>query len=352
MSSALAGPGPGRSSGSASEIDVLIVSVGATTGWRAAARELEAAFAAAGARVLTADTGPVPEVRTFMLTDFVQARAARSAAAAAIAAHRPGAVVYCSMTAALLWPRPGAIWLDALAAENRPGRHGIWQRVMERRRLTEAPLVLTMAPGSLGPGSAGGPAGVPEVVVPVAVQRSGPLGHIRDIDALAYTGDPVKRRLDYILDAWRRARRGDETLVVAGIDRARGAGGSDSVTGVRFVGRLAPGEYRALLRRARVFVAAPRREDFGIAQLEALADGAMLVTTPAPGPYVALELARTLDPRLVAEDLAPALRAALDAPLPGYADRAAELVAPFHRDAVTLTISERVLPTLLPGWGA
>ena len=101
-----------------------------------------------------------------------------------------------------------------------------------------------------------------------------------------------------------------------------------------------------------MFVAAPRREDFGIAQLEALADGAMLVTTPAPGSYVALELARTLDPRLVAEDLAPALRAALDAPLPGYADRAAELVAPFHRDAVTLTISERVLPTLLPGWGA
>ena len=60
-------------------------------------------------------------------------------------------------------------------------------------------------------------------------------------------------------------------------------------------------EYRALLRRARVFVTAPRREDYGIAQLEALADGCMLVTTPSPGPYAALPLARALDPRLVSD---------------------------------------------------
>ncbi len=80
--------------------------------------------------------------------------------------------------------------------------------------------------------------------------------------------------------------------------------------------RSPPGEYRALLRRARVFVCAPRREDYGLAQLEALADGCLLVTTPAPGPYAALPIARALDPRLVAEDLAAALRTALDDPLP------------------------------------
>jgi glycosyltransferase involved in cell wall biosynthesis len=121
---------------------------------------------------------------------------------------------------------------------------------------------------------------------------------------------------------------------------------------VRFTGRLAPDEFRALLRRARVFVAASRREDFGIAQLEALADGAMLVTTPAPGPYPALGLARELDPRLVAEDLGPALRTALDDPAPGYAARAAELVAPFSREAVATTLTQHVLPRLLAGWGA
>jgi glycosyltransferase involved in cell wall biosynthesis len=323
--------------------DVLIVSVGATTGWRAAARELGAAFDRAGARTVTVDTGPVREVRTFMLTDLVQAWAARRTAARGIAAHRPRVVVYCSITAALLWPRPGVIWLDALAAENRPGRHGVWQRAVEGRRLARAPLVLTMAPDSLAPlGTERRP---DSVVVPVAVQSSGALAPVRDIDVIAYAADPVKRRLDFILETWRRARRGDETLVVTGID------GRSDVPGVRFTGRVPPDEFRALLRRARVFVAASRREDFGIAQLEALADGTMLVTTPAPGAYPALALARELDPRLVAEDLAPALRAALDDPAPGYAARAAELVAPFSRGAVTTTLSQRVLPRLLPGFG-
>ena len=55
----------------------------------------------------------------------------------------------------------------------------------------------------------------------------------------------------------------------------------------------------------------------------------MLVTTPAPGPYPALELARALDPRLVGEDLGRALRTALDGPAADYAARAAELLAPF-----------------------
>ena len=332
----MAVPGPGGAA------DVLIVSVGATTGWRAAARELGAAFQAAGARTVTVDTGPVPEVRTFMLTDLVQALAARRAAARGIAEHRPRTVVYCSITAALLWPRPGVIWLDALAAENRPGRHGVWQRLVETRRLARAPLLLTMAPDSLAPLRRPSP---DAVVVPVAVQRSGPPAAVRDLDVVAYAADPVKRRLDFILETWRRARRGEETLVVTGIDRA------SDVPGVRFTGRLAPDEFRALLRRTRVFVAASRREDFGIAQLEALADGAMLVATPAPGSYPALRLARELDPRLVAEDLAPALRAALDDPAPGYADRAADLVIPFSREAVSTTLTQHVLPRLLPGWG-
>jgi hypothetical protein len=74
----------------------------------------------------------------------------------------------------------------------------------------------------------------------------------------------------------------------------------------------------------------------------------MLVTTPAPGPYPARDIARQLDPRLVADDLAPALRAALDDPAPMYAQRAAELVAPFSRPAVDRTVAQEVLPALLP----
>ena len=98
---------------------------------------------------------------------------------------------------------------------------------------------------------------------------------------------------------------------------------------MRYAGMIAPAEYRALLRRARVFVTAPRWEDYGIAQLEALADGCALVTNEAPGPYAALPLARALDPRLVGDGLAAALRLALDDPAQGYAERAAGGLAPW-----------------------
>ena len=95
------------------------------------ARELTSAFERAGVRAELVETGPLRAVRTFALTDLAQALAARRAYARRQPASRrtPGAVVYCSVTAALLWPRPGAIWLDAVAAENRPGRHGVWQRI-------------------------------------------------------------------------------------------------------------------------------------------------------------------------------------------------------------------------------
>jgi hypothetical protein len=117
---------------------------------------------------------------------------------------------------------------------------------------------------------------------------------------------------------------------------------------VELAGRLAPDEYRALLRRARLFVTAPLREDYGISALEALADGCMLVTTPALGAYPAADLARALDSRLVTDDLPKALRLALDDPVTGYSERAAELLEPYSREALDRTLAEQVLPRLLP----
>lgn len=323
-----------------SRADVLVVSVASTTGWGLAANELVESLSRAGAKVAMVRTGRLPRVRTFALTDFVEAGAARRACVKGIAEYDPAAIIYCSMTAALLWPRPGAVWLDSVAAENRPGRHGIWQRTVELRRLREASIVLAMSNRALAalPPSA---VATDVVVVPVPVEGSGPAAGVRDVDVVAYAGNPEKKRLDYVLDAWSRARRGDETMVVAGTDELA------PVEGVRVAGRMTQADYRALLRRARVFVAAPRREDYGIAPLEALADGCMLVTTPAPGPYPALDIARQLDPRLVADDLVPALRAALDDPAPMYAPRAAELIAPFSRQAVDRTLAHAVLPVLL-----
>jgi glycosyltransferase involved in cell wall biosynthesis len=324
--------------------DVLIVSLGATAGLREADHELAASLRRAGATVAVVETKRAPTVRTFALTDLLWARAARRAAAGAPAAR---AVVYSSVTAALLWPRPGAVRFDAPAAGNRPGRHGLWQRPVERRRLAVAPL---LAPWSELALKEVPTPHAPVVVVPVPVEPSGPASR-RDLAAITYAADPAKKGLDRVLAAWGRARREGEELIVVGVSREEAPSHVGEIAtrtpGVRFVAQLPHAEYRALLRRARVFVTAPRREDHGIAQLEALADGAQLLTTPAPGPYVALPLARALDPRLATPDLASGFRAALDEPAPEYAERAAQAIAPFRRQAVDAIVAERLLPALL-----
>lgn len=319
-----------------SRIDVLVVAIDTTAGWRGNADALVGSLSRAGASVEKVGAGPVPRVRTLALTDFVEARAARRAAERGIAEHDPAAIVYCSVSAALLWPRQGAIWFDSWAAENRPGRHGVWQRPVERRRLAQAPLLMSMSER---------PELEQAVLVPAPVKSTLAEGRPpRDIAALAYAGDPEKRRLGYLLEVWERCRREGETLVVAGTDEL------GARPGVEVVGPLPPAEYRALLRRTRVFVAAPRFEDYGTAPLEALADGCLLATTPAPGPYPARELARTLDPRLVDERLERALRTALDDPLPEYSQRAAELLEPFGPEAVDRTVARDVLPRLMTRW--
>jgi glycosyltransferase involved in cell wall biosynthesis len=318
--------------------DILLVSLGSTAGLRAADAELAGALERAGANVAVVGARAPREVRTLALTDFAWARAARAAATRGIDEHRPRAIVYCTVTAALLWPRAGAIRYDAPAAANRPGRHGVWQRPLERRRLRAAPLLVPQAPGTLAESPS---PHARAVVVPIPVEPSGPAMRERDIAAIAYAANPEKKGLDRVLRAWAAARRAGEELVVTGTDRVpRG-------DGVRATGPLDPATYRALLCRARVFVTAPRREDYGIAQLEALADGCLLVTNAAPGPYAALPLARALDPRLVTDDLAGALRAALDDPRPRYAERALEAVAPYRRAAVDATVRDELLPALL-----
>jgi glycosyltransferase involved in cell wall biosynthesis len=336
----------GERQGARPSVDVLVVALPTTAGWRSAVPALTRAIERAGASVAVAEAAPVREVRTFMGTDFMQARAARVAAQAGIAAHRPRALIYASTTAALLGPRPGAIWFDSPAAQNRPGRHGLWQRPTERRRVAHAPLLLPMSEGGLAAlDSRGGRDRVPEVVLPVPVEPSAPTPAptaTRDVAALAYAADAEKKGLARILTAWAQARRPGETLLVAGQPVGPLAEGAEGT------GLLAPDDYRGLLRRARVFVAAPRHEDYGIAQLEALADGCRLVTAPAGGPYPALALARALDERYVSERLASALRAALDSPADDYAERAAQLLAPYRRATFDATVRERVLPVLMP----
>jgi glycosyltransferase involved in cell wall biosynthesis len=334
-------------------LDVLIVSLGSTQGLRTADQELRDSLVRAGARVaITPAIAPAP-TRTLMLTDLGWARAARAAAIHALADMplEPRAIVYSSTTAALLWPRPGAIRFDAPSAGNRSGRHGLWQRPLERRRLNSASLLLPWSQGGLDEAPVAARTGARALVLPVPVEPSGEPEPVRDIAAITYAANPAKKGLDRVLAAWRqvRADAGADELVIAGATVAdvEAAGLPAHEDGVRIVGPLPAHEYRALLRRARVFVCSPRREDYGIAQLEALADGCLLVTAPAPGPYVALPIARALDPRLVSHDLAGALHAALLQPPHEYAARAAQLLTMVARRAVDELVEHELLPRLL-----
>ncbi len=318
--------------------DVLIVSLGGTAGLREADAELARSLGRAGALVQVAPVARPPELRTFAAIELAWALNARRAAREAVRAYRPRAVLYSTTTAALLGPVPGAIRFDAPAAGNRPGRHGLWQRPVERRRFARASLLVPWSEGGLeeAPRPRAG-----AVIVPVPVSSSG-VGGERDIAAITYGANPSKKGLDRVLAAWARDARPGEELVVAGLEAARA--GAPPGAAVRFTGMMSRSEYRALLRRARVFVTAPRREDYGIAQLEALADGCVLVTTPSPGPYAALPLARALDPRLVADALP--IRTALDDPVPDYSERAALALAPWSPDAVDRVVAEELLPRL------
>jgi hypothetical protein len=293
----------------------------------------------AGATVVVARVKPPRAVRTLALTDYGWANAARTAAREALAREPAAAVIYSTITAALLGPVPGAIRFDSLAAANRPGRHGPWQRPLERRRLAQATLLIPLSDASL---EGAPPRHAPAVIVPVAVEPSGSMLPFarRDIAAITYAANPHKKGLDRVLQAWARARRGDEELVVAGVPDAPRA------DGVRVVGLLPRAEYRALLRRSRLYVTAPRREDYGIAQLEALADGCALVTTTAPGAYASLAAARRLDARLVGSDLAGAIRAALDEPREDYAAAAALELAAFSPASVDRVVARELLPRL------
>ncbi len=284
------------------------------------------------------------------VTDLVEARAARDAARGVDAR----VVVYSAVTAALL-SRPSvpyAIRFDSPASLNRPGAAGAWQRRAERSAMEHARVLLPWgeaARDALRPDLA-----AKAIPLHVPVEGAPGLGP-RDVDVLAYAGYPEKRGLDLLIRAWAEVPT-DARLVVAGIERERAEEflrrREIAVPArVEWRGLLARDEWEDTLQRTRIFVNASRREDHGLSQLEALAAGAMLVTVPSVGPYEALPLARRLEPHFVstaidAYPLSRVLRAALEADLPDYADRAIQELAPYRRERVEDVFRQQVLPAL------
>jgi glycosyltransferase involved in cell wall biosynthesis len=350
--------------------EILIVGCADTLGWRINEAEFAAALERLGvaSRIVRRTPALIHRVpRTYATAEMAEARAARRALREGMEGGRPRAVVLMSSTAAFFAPvqrlrRAGVgvgIRVDCPAAVNRPGIAGLPQRSLERRRLPQASAVIAM-----GPRSAATVAGVgaPVIALPVTVDvplaRSAPE---RPPRLLAYGSNPGRKGIDRIVRAWTELgqERGDAVLTITGLEpkhaemalrRARVA----PPPGVELPGSIPRQRHLELLRGATAFVSGSRWEEWGIAQLEALAAGVPLITTPARGAYEAEPLARELAPELVVpgDDIA-ALAAAMVAALTMGGDRrsryrreAARLIEPFEPQAVDRVMREQVLPVL------
>lgn len=344
-------------------MDIAIVSLGTTMGWRrgdeALAEHVEAAGASCELRPMR--LGAARHLQKAMaVTDVVQALAARRAAGGVDAR----AVVYSSITAALLQPlrRPHAIRFDTIAALSRPGAGGAWQRRRERSVLARADLLLpwSEAAGETASAAAALGGGEPrQIVLPCVVDVASESAPDAP-DATAYAANPDKRGLDVLCVAWREGAPESARLVVGGIGREDALRwlarrGVEPPAGVEFAGAVPRERWTALVAGSRAYVSAARYEDWGVAQMEALAAGTPLVTTPTPGPNVALPIARDLAPSLVAAGDAPAdLAAAIAAGLAlgaddrrDYATRARRRLEPYSDAALRSLVAERVVPALL-----
>jgi glycosyltransferase involved in cell wall biosynthesis len=165
---------------------------------------------------------------------------------------------------------------------------------------------------------------------------------------MAYTGQPANKGLDTIAKAWGAlgATRGKAELVVTGVEEAAGRNflrvrGIAEPPGLRWGGVLERDAYEEQLRTAAAFVSASRLEGHGIAQLEALAAGVPLVTTPSAGAYEAEPLAQALAPELHTSGDPAELGGAISRALSfspevraDYARRAAALLEPYAAERV------------------
>jgi glycosyltransferase involved in cell wall biosynthesis len=344
-------------------VDVLLVSPGTTAGWRRLDAHAAAALRELGLSVAVASTDfPLARHlrRTMQLTDLAEAAAMRHATTRALRRHRPRAILFSGVQSAMLQPRSrlriAGLRFDALATTNRPGRANLVQHLLERRALRH---LAALVPAGLTQAAAmSRDRRVAALPFPVTIPAT--VADDREPVVLCYAGNPDKKGLDVIAEAWNIAAPADRRLVVTGVEPERGRAylrrrGVAEPAGVEWAGTLDADRHAALLSHAVAYMSASRTEDYGITQLEALAHGTLLVTTPSRGGYEALALARALEPALVAGDespaaLATALRAALEMPAAArgaYRLRARELVAPYSEEEVRRRLAQDVMPLLL-----
>jgi Glycosyl transferases group 1 len=346
--------------------DVLLLSLGTTLGWRVADELLLAQIERAGASTAAVSVGIGASDRLrrgYPVNDVVEMYAARRAARTAIERHEPRALIVSSTTASMLLPRlpmPYAVRFDAPARLNRRGTKNAFLHALERRAMRRARVTVpfSVAGAEALPDGAARPVVVSPPIDPSAPRDDEPSE--RERLAVAYVPDPKAKGLDVAVGGWAAAGVEEARLEVYGLD-PEWARSHLSRTGlavpesVELCGSVPAAQFRARLRRALVFVHGARWEDWGQAPLEAVADGALLATVPAGGPYEGLRMARRLDASLVADridaqSLGTAIGAAFE--LPGdraraYREHAAELLRQYRSEVVQETVERELLPALL-----
>lgn len=353
---------------SRTQVDLLVVAPNTTPGLRSHYRTVVEALLEADLTVhtVTTDYGLLNRFRRGRPFDeIVVTVALRHATARALKKVDPKAFLLATSQTGLLLPkavlRRSAIRIDGLAASTRQKRRDYVTRLLERRCLREASLLLPYTQrvareaAELAPGR-------PTRVWPSPVSPGPGWASSRTRGAVCYANDPYKKGLDIAVGAWTLVGAQDSTLFVTGISetdarrylRRRRVEVPSSVV---FCGRMSSDAYRLLSSTVEIHLGSSRLDEFASTQLEALMDGAILVTVPSAGPIAPLDLALTLDSRLVAKsisssDLGVALEQAMrlpEAERATYRARAAALMQPFDRDHFLADLKMSIIPALLRG---
>jgi hypothetical protein len=252
-----------------------------------------------------------------------------------------------------------AIRFDGLATATRRQWWGAGSRALERRCLRRAAVLLPYTTAVARDAQTLIGSDRPSIVWPSPVRPGPPPAQERWPAGLCYANNPDKKGLDIAVSAWKLAAPGDHRLLIAGIEPAAGqrflrARGVDAPSNLEWCGRLPETRYRQLSASVLVHVGSSRVDEFATTQLEALMDGALLVTGPSQGPIEALHLARAIEPRLVAAEMTPEglavpIREALrldSQEREAYRRRAREALEPYTREAFINRLRDEVLPAL------
>jgi hypothetical protein len=353
-------------------VTLLVVSLATTAGWIVNEQELCASLRRLGVehRVLRVRLGAERHLRrtgALPLVDAIEAAAGRRALRDGLRGGATSAVIVFSSTASLLAPvgrlkAAGirvAVRVDVPSSTSRPGLPNAFARLLERRRLRQATLALATGTRSAALLE---PLTERVAVLPVPVHHRGLAPANGGADVVTYSADPVNKGLDLVCAAWWALGEATEgrLLHVTGVSAERGRRlllrrGIAEPPGLRWHGTVTRERHMDLVREAAAYVSASEWEGTGIAQLEALAVGTPLVTTPSLGAYEAYEIARDLTPALVTErrrpeDLTAALAAALAmqaASRRRCAEEARERIRPFSTEAADRSLADEVLPVLL-----